>query len=228
MKNNKIDKTKISLILNYIIIALVIVATIIMFVDYKITFLKEPVLERRGFNVFKLFTVDANMLMGLSALLLAHKERKLLTDKIKDIPVGYYIFKYITTVSTTLTFVVVFFYLGRINSNGLSALLQNSNIFFHLAIPVLGIISFVIFERTNKLKLSYIVSGLIPVLLYGIFYVLNSLNHIENGKISAKYDWYWFMQGGMSGIYKTVAILFALTLAICFVLWILNRKRTKK
>ena len=224
MKKVTINKMKIALVLNYVIVVLVVVASIIMFTSYKLTFLKEPVLEERGFNVFKFFTVDSNILLGIGALLLANKERKLLTGKIKDIPVGFYILKFMGTVSVTLTFAVVFFYLGRINKFGLIGLLQNSNLFFHMAIPILSIITFVLFERTNKIKFSYAISGLIPMLLYGIYYVINVLVHMENGKVSAKIDWYWFMQGGIGNVYKTSLLLIGVTFIISMILWLSNKR----
>lgn len=224
MSEVRVNKTKISLILNYIIFILVVFATIIMFTGYKLTYLKEPVLEASGLNVFKFFTVDSNILMGISAILFAHYERKLLTGKIKNIPVGFYILKLMATVSVSLTFVIVFAYLGRIAPGGLMSLLQNSNIFFHLVIPVLAILTFTIFEKTNKIKFSYVMSGLIPTLIYGIYYVINIIVHLDDGKISTKYDWYNFAQKGISNAYKIAPIILLITFVIGFLLWTINKE----
>lgn len=224
MKENVVNKTKISLILNYIIFIMVVFATIIMFIGIKISFVKEPVLETSGLSVLKFFTVDSNILVGISAILLAYKERKLLTGKIKDIPVGYYVMKFIGTVSVSLTFIVVFLYLGRIATGGLISLLQNSNLFFHLIVPVLSILSFVLFEKTNKIKFGYVMFCLIPVLLYGIYYIVNILIHLENNQVLPKYDWYFFVQKGINNAYIIAPIIFVLTFIIGSILWILNKK----
>ena len=224
MKNITINKTKISLILNYLIFIFVVLGTVIMFTGYKFTYLKEPVLEAKGLAVFKFFTVDSNILMGISAIIFAHKERKLLTRKINDIPLGYYILKFMATVSVCLTFLIVFLYLGRIAEGGLISLLQNSNLFFHLIIPLLSIVSFTIFEHTDKIKFNYVICGLIPMLLYGIYYVINIIVHVEDGVISPKYDWYWFAQNGVNGIYVTAFTIIAFTYVIGIIIWIINKK----
>lgn len=224
MKELTVNKTKISLILNYLIFIFVVIGTIIMFTGYKITYLKEPVLETTGLGVFKFFTVDSNIFVGIIAILFAHQERKLLLGKIKEIPIYYYILKFVATVSVCLTFLVVFLYLGKIAEGGIMSLLQNSNLFFHLIVPLLSIISFVFFERTNKIKFSYVISGLIPVLLYGIYYIINILIHMENGVVLPKYDWYWFAQKGINSAYFSATLIFVFTYVVSVIVWISNRK----
>lgn len=225
MKEVKIDNNKISLVLNYLIIIFSLFAFIVMFTGIKFTYYMEPVLETTKFGTFKFFTVDSNLLMAIAAILFSHQERKLINGKIKKIPVGYYIFKFIGTVSVTLTFLVVFIYLARIVNGGAMALLQNSNMFFHLIIPVLSIMTFLIFERTNKIKFNYVISSLIPVLVYGIFYIINIMIHMENGEILPKYDWYHFAQNGISSAYITGTLIIVSTFVIGLIIWAINRKR---
>ena len=55
----------------------------------------------------------------------------------------------------TLTFSVVFLYLGPISKGGISKLLQNSNLFFHLVIPLLNIIDFVFFVKIDNPLYKY-------------------------------------------------------------------------
>lgn len=225
MKEEHISKIKLSYIFNYLIFIFTIIAFLIMFTGFKFTFVEEPVLETTKFGVFKFFTVDSNLLMGISAFLFLYQERKLMSGKIKEIPFVYYLFKFMTTVSVSVTMLVVFFYLGRIAKGGLISLLQNSNLFFHFIIPLLSIITFTIFERTNRIKFSYVICGLIPVLIYGIFYVINIITHIENSVISPVYDWYYFAQGGIGKIYITALIILAFTYVVSLLLWIINRKK---
>ena len=225
MRKEKIDNNKISLMLNYLIIVLAIFAFIVMFTGFKFTYIKEPVLETSGLGMFKYFTVDSNFFMVIATILFAHKERKLINGEIKKIPVLYYILKYIGTVSITLTFLVVAVYLSRIVDGGIIVLLQNSNLFFHLIIPILSIITFLIFERTDKIKFHYVISSLIPVMLYAIYYILNIILHLEDGKVSPKYDWYWFVQNNINNAYIVGTVIIITTFVIGLVIWIINRKR---
>lgn len=228
MKDERVNKIKISYILNWIIIALCIFAFIIMFTGIKITPLKEPILETTKFGAFRFFTVDSNLLMGISALIFVIKERKVLANKIKKIPKWCYILKFMATVSVSLTMLVVFLYLSKIAEGGLLSLLQNSNLFFHFIIPFLSIVTFVLFEKTKEIKLSYVACGLIPVLLYGIGYVINILNHFESGKVLPKYDWYYFAQNGVKGMYYTAIGIFIFTFIISLILWLLNNEKIFK
>ena len=217
-------KIKISFVLNIIIVIFTILASIMMFTGFKFMYGMEPVLEVTKLGMFKFFTVDSNLLVGISALILAIYERKLLNNKITIIPVKYYILKFIATVSVSLTFLVVFFYLGPISPNGISSMLQNSNLFFHLIIPILSIVSFILFEYNNSFRFKYILYSVIPTIGYEVFYLINALIHIENGKVSPKYDWYYFIQGGLWQIIIMIPFMVFITYVIGIMLWIANKK----
>ena len=226
MKKNY-NQLKVSLVINYMIVIFTIIATIIMFTGFKFMNGKEPVLETTTFGVFRFFTVDSNILMGIVAYLFLRKEKKLLSGKITDIPVKYYVLKLIGTTAVTLTFIVVFAYLSRIVDGGIMPLLMNSNLFFHLIIPLLSILTFTVFEKTNKLKFKYTFFGMLPTIIYGIYYVINLLIHLENGKVLPKYDWYWFVQSGLNNIYIIGPGLIVVSFIISIILAWLNRKKTK-
>ena len=211
-------KNKVSLIINIIIFILTLIASIIMFTGFKFMHGVEPVLESTKLGMLRFFTVESNIFMGIVALLFAIKEiKKLELTKID------YILKLMSTSAVALTFTVVFIYLGPISKGGIVSLLQNSNLFFHLIIPVLSIINFMFFEKTDKLK-SFKNSfyGIVPAILYSIYYITNILIHMENGKVSTIYDWYWFVQNGVWTAVIVVPIIFALTYIISLLLWKIN------
>ena len=131
------------------------------------------------------------------------------------------------TVSVGLTFFTVFGYLGPIAEGGIFSLLKNSNLFLHLIIPVLSMVNFSIFEKTNKLKFKYSFLGVIPTMVYSIFYLTNVLAHIENGKVSPIYDWYWFVQGGVWTAVIVVPVIFILTYLISLIICRCNKKKIK-
>ena len=86
-------------------------------------------------------------------------------------------------------------------------------------------INFAIFERTNKLKFRYSLFGLIPTLVYGIFYATNVLIHMENGKVDSIYDWYWFVQGGVWQMAFVIPLMLVVTYIISLILWRINKKK---
>jgi hypothetical protein len=221
------DTIKISYILNIIIVIFVIVASIVMFGRIDFMNMPNPVNEEHIVGMFKYFTTDSNILVGLASLVLLIEERNVLKDKRKSINSSFYVFKFVTTVSVTITFLTVFLYLGPGSQGGIVSMLTNSNLFFHLIIPVLSIISFVCFERTNKINKKYVKYGLIPVVIYALFYLVNVLTHIENFKVSTKYDWYWFLQNGIWVVVLIVPLMFLLTYFVSVTLYKLNYKKDK-
>ena len=162
--------------------------------------------------------------MGIMALIFSIYEIKLLKGIIKDIPKKIYLLKFISTVAVGLTFFIVFCYLGPISKDGIKSMLMNSNLFFHLIIPVLSMITFILFEKNNKIKFKYVTFGMIPNLLYGLFYGINVFSHMENGIVSYVYDWYWFVQNGVWTTVIVVPIIFIIAYLISLLLWYLNKK----
>ena len=221
-KNNK--KIRISLIINFIIFLLTTIATIMMFTGFKFMHGPEPILESTKLGMLKYFTVESNIFMGLVALFFVLEEIKILKGKKSEISDKLYILKLMSTTAVGLTFLVVFAYLGPIAENGILSLLMNSSLFFHLIIPVMSMVNFSMFEKTNKLSFKYTFFGLIPSFVYSIFYLTNVLIHIENGMVSTKYDWYWFVQNGVWTAIIVVPSIFAVTYVISLILWRLNHR----
>ena len=227
MNNSRIN-LKISIVINIIIFVLTIIASIIMFTGFKFMHGYEPILETTKISMFRFFTVDSNLFIGTTSLIFAIKEIKLLKGKIDEIPKKNYIIKLMATTSVGLTFFVVFAYLGPISEYGIASMIRNSNLFFHLIIPLLSIINFIILERTDKLKYKYTFFGVIPTAVYGIYYLINVLIHMDNGKVSPIYDWYWFVQDGVWTAVIVVPMIFGITYVISLILWRLNRIKIKR
>ena len=220
MKKNKI---KFSIIINIIVTILTISASVIMYTGYKFMPGRDVILEASKVEMLKFFTVQSNIFVGIVSLVFAIKEIKIIKGKIKDITVTDYIFKLMSTTAVGLTFLVVFAYLGPITDGGIPVMLKNSNLFFHLIIPVVSILNFVIFERTDKISYKKTFYGIIPTALYGIYYVANILIHAENGKVSVKYDWYWFVQNGIWTAFFVVPMLLGITYVISLAIWRVNK-----
>ena len=220
--NNKDIKT--SIFMNIMIIVFTIFATFIMFTGIKFMHGYEIILESTKLGVFKFFTVQSNILIAIVSFIFLKNEIDILKGKKKEITTRNYILKLIGTTSVGLTFFTVFAYLGPISKEGIMSMLMNSNLFFHLIIPVMSIMTFVLFEKTNKISFKNTFYGLIPTAMYGFYYLINVLIHMENGKVSPIYDFYWFVQNGVWTAFIVVPIIFIITYLISLSLWKLNRK----
>lgn len=217
-------KIKISLVINIIIALLVLMSCIFMF--FSIRFMSEKnLLDASGATMFKFYTIDSNILMGLASLIFAIYEIRLLKNKIKEIPLCIYVLKFIATAGITLTFAVTALFL--VPQFGFYPLYNNSNLFLHLIIPLLAIITYIFFEKYNN-RYKYTVLGIIPMLLYSIYYSAMILTHIDSGGLTYKYDFYGFLRGDVTNIYYVVPIIYIFTLGLSYVLILLNKKTNTK
>lgn len=223
--NKSSIRLKISLVVNILITIMTIIASIIMFTGFKFMYAYETVLESTRLGMLRFFTVQSNMLMGIVSLVFAIKEIKLLKGNIEEISIKYYAIKLMATTAVGLTFLTVFAYLGPISKGGIPSMLMNSNLFFHLLIPVISMINFILFERTNKLKIKYTFIGIVPTILYEIYYLINVLVHMENGVVSPIYDWYWFVQNGVWTAIIVAPMMIIVTYIISLLLWKLNKSK---
>ncbi len=212
---------KISLIMNIVIFIMVSLATFFMFTGIK--FMSDTeFLSDTGVTLFKYYTVDSNLFVGVASLLLIIYEILLINKKIKSIPKYVYILKFIGTVAVTLTFMVTLFYLAPTYGSNFFFLYQNANFFYHFLVPIISMISFIYYEKTN-LDEKYIKYGLSTMILYGIYYLINVLVHMENGKVSFEYDWYGFASGGVITIIITIVLMLTITYLISKVLFKKNQ-----
>ena len=130
-KHKKLSKSVavLSMISNLLIFGLVVVGVVI------------GILEKQGqpdwYFFFLYFTTISNLLLGVSSFVMAlHSAIAINTNKL---PKAVTIFKFVTTVCTTLTLATVFIVFGLIMQADFLYLISGSNLFFHLVIPVLGL-----------------------------------------------------------------------------------------
>ena len=118
-------KKVVDVLLNIVIFVLVILATIAMLMGFQ-PMGEEEKLTETSIEVFKFFTVDSNLLIGIMAIIFAKYEINLLKGKIKEIPKCIYGLKLAATVGVVLTFLVTAFFLAPTYSRGYFALFINS------------------------------------------------------------------------------------------------------
>lgn len=212
-----------SLVYNVVIFLLVLIGTIFMFTGYQFM-TNTTLLDNSGFEAFKYYTVDSNILVGLASFILVIYELLFMGKIIKKIPNYVYVFKYIGVVGVSLTFIVTMFYLAPIFGKNFLFLYMNTNLFFHLIVPILAFISYVKYEK-NKLKYKYTFITLSSVILYASYYISNILMHLDkNGNVMKEYDWYSFVVGGVTSIYIVPVIILIITYIISYIIYRLNKK----
>lgn len=219
------DKLKISIILNLIIVIMVIFASTTMFLGFKYMHFFPDYLESSKIGMFRFFTVLSNLYMGIVSLIFLIKGYSAYKEN-TEISLFYYILKLTSTVAVSLTFFIVFAYLGPISKYGILSMLMNSNLFFHLLVPVLSIVTFTVFEKNNKLIFKYTLYALIPTILYEIYYLTHALSHMENGMVSPIYDFYYFLQNGVWTSIIVGPMIILLTYIIAIIIWKLNKSKS--
>ena len=222
MKDTK--KIKISLVYNVIIFILILISTILMF--NKVQFFdtgRGNTLDEAGVSVFKFFTVDSNVLLGISAFILAIYEYKAIKNKKYVIPSWVYALKYAGTSAVALTFVITLVWLSPSLGKNFYLLYLNSNFIFHFAAPILAYISYTKYEK-NDLGFKSTLLCFIPLILYAIYYVSNVLIHFKNNSVDSKYDIYGFVKGGKESILIALVIMAVITYTCSYVIYRLNKK----
>ena len=80
------------------------------------------------------------------------------------------------------------------------------------------------FERNDEISFKFTFISLIPTFVYVIFYTLNVLLHLENGKTTYDYDLYGFLDGGIGFAFFVLPFMLIFAYGISFVLWKINKK----
>ena len=214
-----------SIILNAAIVILVAVGMIMVFTIR----ISGPLLDF-GLLVLRYFTIDSNLLMAVASLIYIVFDILLLRKRIEKIPTWLHYFKHMGTVGVALTCLTVIFFLAptmAVNSKDFLAyftLFASYNLIFHLLVPVLAIVVFLFFEKEAILSFKSTFIGIIPMVIYGAFYVAMTLTHMENGVPMKGYDWYGFIAGGVIFAPISLAAMILATYAISFLLYLSDKK----
>ncbi len=147
-------------------------------------------LSTRGLRSLKYFTVLSNLLFGASCVIYAVFETK--TGR-GDMPPWLRILRLASVCAVSLTFLTVVLFLGRIY--GYRSMFAGNNLYFHLVIPLAAVILFLFIDRKDELRPQQCVLCLIPVLLYGVGYIINVLIN-GRGEWPHANDFYGFFNWG--------------------------------
>ncbi len=195
-------------------------------ISWMMSGINGGVLSAAKLASLKYFTVDSNILMGIFALWAALDQGKVLKGKKAEVSALTYVLKLTGTVGVTLTMLMTIFFLGPTmgRTYGFFSLFEKSNIFLHLLNPVLSIIVFLCFEKSSKIKFKHTFTAVIPLVIYGVYYVTEALTHMTDGVINKGYDWYGFFVLGVRSAYIVLPLITIITWLISFALRKLNRR----
>lgn len=203
MKKIRIQNT-VSLFLNALNFALVLISILWFFSGAGST--GGGNMRTGGTGCFRFFTNDSNILCALVSLaMIPFNIRSIRTGK-PSIPRSMTILKYIGTAAVTLTMAVVVVFLGP--TQGYGKMYSDVCLELHLICPLLAIISFCFFERTNSLTRRDALFALLPTFLYGTTYLILV---VFAGKWP---DFYGFNIGGYWPVAYIALHLFTFLLAL--------------
>lgn len=201
-----------SLVFNFLILNFVIIAL------YTMTTSKGGVLTSQTADALKYFTVQSNILAGLSALV------SIIFILIKkDKPKWLVIVKFVTTNMVFLTFMTCIIYLGPLV--GYLVIFSGTNFYMHLVVPLLAIFQFIFDEQKIDFKRSYVFFATIPMIIYGIGYFGNLI--AVNGFGDYRYDFYGFGTFGLGIGALVFLMMVALTFGLAFLLYFSYKKAHK-
>ena len=178
-----------------------------MFVIQTLTCRKEGRWQfRRGLKAFRYFTVLSNAFCALAALVMA------VAQIANRVTMPVVLLKYMGTVSVSVTLLTVLLFLGP--TQGYGEMLRGRNLYMHLVGPLLAIVSYCLWEK-RPMSFGMALTGLIPVLVYGLVY----LNQVILAPEARRWeDFYGFNRGGHWP--AALAMMLAGTLAVCVALWL--------
>jgi len=157
-------KNKKSLIFNLLIILFEIIGFILT-------------IKNNGKISFEYYTEDSNILaLGSSLLFCYYLIRK------KDIPRNVQLFKYMTTICMTVTFLVVLFILIPMYKFDFNFFLfKGSLLYHHLICPLLTIISFLFLDKLDDFKRKDTIIALSFTIIYAIILITLNILGIVDG-----------------------------------------------
>lgn len=203
-------KNLLSLISNVLIVALVSYSMSTFFMVGG-----EGNMEVFGFKCFRYFTVLSNVFASIASLIYLIYNIINLSKKTYHVPFSVLLLKYMGTVSVTVTFLTVIFFLGPTLGYGL--MFEGVNLFLHAIVPILAIVSLALFEVNERIEIKYTISGLIPTFLYSIIYIIMVV-------IIKKWDdFYGFTFGGKNYLIPvSIIMMYSATFVISLGLIVLH------
>ena len=158
-----------------------------------------------GLSTLKYFTIQSNL---LSAVVSAVFAVRTVRGGGRPVPDWLHGMRLVATTGVALTFLTVEAFLSPM-IYGYASMHAGANLWFHLLLPLMAIVSFCFLEADRPMPLRWAFAATVPMMLYGIGYLANILaNGIEGN------DWYGFAAWGL----ERTPIVFAVMIAVVWLI----------
>ena len=147
-----------------------------------------------GIRSLRYFTVESNVLNGIVSIFYAVSVLRVLRGRQREISPLLQRFRLMAADAVGLTFLVVAVFLGP--RLGYRNMLKGANLYYHLLLPLLSMLSFCLLDYTPALPKRACLFAALPVPLYGTGYVINVFTNNYTG-LPSKNDWYGFVSWGL-------------------------------
>ena len=216
MKINK--RLLISFILNLVTSLLVLIGAIVAYI------VGDGTLASRYPGIFKYFTFQSNIFMGIVCLFYAFNQLQMMKGKKDKINHVLNIFYHIGATAIGLTFVIVITVLAP--GYGFDKMYNYANLFFHALAPATVIINYLFFNKECHIRIIDTLFSIIPPFSYGLVYFI--VVQALNGYGDINIDFYLFGKDGplFGALYYLIIVTIAYVVGL--VLNVVNNLVFKK
>lgn len=183
------------------------------------------VLGDNSLVVFKYFTFQSNLFMGIVALIYAIFQFLIIKGKIEKIPHVLNVFLHVGVTAVALTFIIVILFLAP--GYGFDLMYQQANLFFHALVPVVAMINYMFFMKDAKIRFIQTLFAIVPSFLYGIVYFAVVVSNNAYGNIDI--DFYMFGKDGpLIGAFNFLLVMiiaYIFGLILYFINYLVFKKR---
>lgn len=219
-------KSKTRIVADLILNLVMVISTVIGVWMY---FLTGPDVLGSGSSVcFCFYTTESNILVSLTALVIAWYDLRMLRDPTVTVPLWATVLKFIGATCAAVTFFTVLFFLAPVFSmmagaNMFFAMFAGNLFMLHFSTPVIGIITVLFVEHDHELTRRHALLGVLPVAVYSVIYTVMVVF------LKVWPDWYGFTFGGNYGMYAAAFVAFyLLTYLMSWAMWRLRRRLIRR
>lgn len=121
---------------------------------------------------FIYFTSDSNVFAGLSSFLVLPYLLQMIRG-VGSIPLWVQALRFMSSVSVCVTMLTVLVFLAP--KIGYADMYAGSDFYYHLLIPLASTLTYAFLEPAGKIPFYFTFLGLIPVVIYGIIYAVQTI-----------------------------------------------------
>ena len=153
-----------------LISASIVAVCVCVGVTMNLVTLYDENFDHMGIRTFCMFTVDSNILAGLSMLLCLPYTVDGLRSGYYHLPDWVVVLMHIAVTAVSLTFLVSLFLLAPVK--GFALIFSGSRFFLYGVCPVLCIVAFCCFINSHLVRFHESLLALIPVVIYAVVYLV--------------------------------------------------------